>query len=130
MLTCVYMQAAQCARVIKLVACAEGYVVGKPYMLICMEVATNHDLFGFLTCSSQRMHATQSAEYPKCSLLLRLNGQLADGVALLHALNLVYVDLKPQNVLLDDQLNVKLADFGLSWVKKTCVSTLTVRTHF
>ena len=40
--------------------------------------------------------------------------QLMSGVDYSHRLKIVHRDLKPENVLLDDQLNVKIADFGLS----------------
>ncbi|KAF7436002.1 Protein kinase [Pleurotus ostreatus] len=40
--------------------------------------------------------------------------QIVSGVEYSHRLNIVHRDLKPENVLLDDDLNVKIADFGLS----------------
>lgn len=40
--------------------------------------------------------------------------QLISGIHHSHRLRVVHRDLKPENVLLDDQLNVKIADFGLS----------------
>ena len=40
--------------------------------------------------------------------------QLISGIDYSHRLKIVHRDLKPENVLLDDQLNVKIADFGLS----------------
>lgn len=40
--------------------------------------------------------------------------QLMSGIDYSHRLKIVHRDLKPENVLLDDQLNVKIADFGLS----------------
>ncbi|CAK7214943.1 hypothetical protein SCUCBS95973_002308 [Sporothrix curviconia] len=38
--------------------------------------------------------------------------QTAEGVALLHAHNVIHADLKPTNLLLDADLNVRIADFG------------------
>lgn len=40
--------------------------------------------------------------------------QLISGIEYSHRLKIVHRDLKPENVLLDADLNVKIADFGLS----------------
>jgi carbon catabolite-derepressing protein kinase len=40
--------------------------------------------------------------------------QLISGIQYSHRLNIVHRDLKPENLLLDHDLNIKIADFGLS----------------
>ncbi len=40
--------------------------------------------------------------------------QIISGIDYSHRLKIVHRDLKPENVLLDDDHNVKIADFGLS----------------
>eukprot|EP01023_Acetabularia_acetabulum_P015501 TRINITY_DN1752_c0_g1_i4.p1 TRINITY_DN1752_c0_g1~~TRINITY_DN1752_c0_g1_i4.p1 ORF type:complete len:1279 (-),score=157.50 TRINITY_DN1752_c0_g1_i4:253-4089(-) len=45
--------------------------------------------------------------------VLDIGLQIADGLAYLHP-HIVHLDLKPQNILFDANLTVKLADFGLS----------------
>ncbi|XP_071376091.1 receptor-interacting serine/threonine-protein kinase 3-like isoform X2 [Centroberyx affinis] len=55
---------------------------------------------------------------PPWPLAFRLAHQVALGMNFLHKLTpaLLHKDLKPSNVLLDEDLNVKLTDFGLSRV--------------
>ncbi|KAK0139369.1 Receptor-interacting serine/threonine-protein kinase 4 [Merluccius polli] len=53
---------------------------------------------------------------PPWPLAFRLTHQVALGMNFLHTLSppLLHLDLKPNNVLLDSSLNVKLTDFGLA----------------
>lgn len=50
---------------------------------------------------------------PPWPLAFRLAHQVALGMNFLHSKNLVHQDLKPSNVLLNHDLNAKIADFGL-----------------
>src|SRR5450432_2656131 len=47
-------------------------------------------------------------------LALRILDEVCAGVAALHAVGLVHRDLKPANILLDRELSVRVADFGLA----------------
>ncbi|XP_028288042.1 receptor-interacting serine/threonine-protein kinase 3-like [Parambassis ranga] len=51
---------------------------------------------------------------PPWPLAFRLAHQVALGINFLHEKRLIHHDLKPSNVLLDKDLNAKLADFGLA----------------
>ncbi|CAK6968961.1 receptor-interacting serine/threonine-protein kinase 3-like isoform X1 [Scomber scombrus] len=53
---------------------------------------------------------------PPSALAFRLAHQVALAINFLHLKGLMHQDLKPSNVLLNDDLNAKLADFGLSRV--------------
>ena len=54
---------------------------------------------------------------------VRIARQVADGMRHLHSLSFVHRDLKSDNVLLDDVLNAKVADFGTSRVLGTIAPT-------
>ncbi|KAK2862888.1 hypothetical protein Q5P01_002421 [Channa striata] len=53
---------------------------------------------------------------PPWPLVFRLAHQVSLGINFLHSLSpaMLHLDLKPNNVLLDSQLNAKLTDFGLA----------------
>ncbi|KAF8337977.1 kinase-like domain-containing protein [Cantharellus anzutake] len=86
-----------------------------------------------------RKHVVMVMEYAEGELfyMIAKNGRLPESeartyfqqimyaLAYSHSMNVVHRDLKPENVLLDDELNVKLADFGLSneWHDSECLMT-------
>ena len=50
------------------------------------------------------------------ALLWKMVGDIISGMRYLHHKNVIHLDLKPLNMLVDDHYNVKITDFGLSRV--------------
>ena len=46
--------------------------------------------------------------------VIRIMDQILDAMAAAHAHNIIHRDLKPQNILIDNQGNVKVTDFGIA----------------
>ncbi|KAK9516782.1 hypothetical protein VZT92_024693 [Zoarces viviparus] len=60
---------------------------------------------------------------PQWPLVCRLAHQVALGMNFLHSQTIMHQDLKPSNVLLNDDLNARLADFGLSRVSTSALNS-------
>ncbi|CAD8070100.1 unnamed protein product [Paramecium sonneborni] len=78
-------------------------------LYLVMEYAKGGELFDYIVKKHQLSEL----------IAARLFIQLINAVEYLHSLNISHRDLKPENLLLDEQRNLKVADFGLSNLYKT-----------
>ena len=69
-----------------------------------MEHCCNGELFNYIT-SKNRLKEDEAC---------RLFQQLISGIEYLSELGIAHRDIKPENLLLDEQKNLKIIDFGLS----------------
>ncbi|EIW64478.1 CAMK/CAMKL/AMPK protein kinase [Trametes versicolor FP-101664 SS1] len=79
-------------------------VISTPTDIIIVLEYAGGELFNYIVANG-RMSEPQARRFFQ---------QLISGIEYSHHLKIVHRDLKPENVLLDDDLNVKIADFGLS----------------
>lgn len=68
------------------------------------EYAPNGELFDYIV-SNQKIREVEACKFFQ---------QIIDGIEYIHRLNVVHRDLKPENLLLDENYNIKIVDFGLS----------------
>ncbi|KAJ3557678.1 hypothetical protein NM688_g1342 [Phlebia brevispora] len=94
-----YMRALRHPHIIKLYE-----VIATPTDIIIVLEYAGGELFNYIVANG-RMPEPQARRFFQ---------QLISGIEYSHRLKIVHRDLKPENVLLDDDLNVKIADFGLS----------------
>lgn len=78
-------------------------------LYLIMEFASNGELFDYIV-SKNRIRENESSRFYQ---------QIIDGIEYVHSLNIVHRDLKPENLLLDEKMNIKIVDFGLSNLYKS-----------
>lgn len=69
-----------------------------------MEMASGGELFDYIV-QNQKVKEEIAAKF---------YSQLIDGIEYMHQLKIVHRDLKPENLLLDQNQDIKIIDFGLS----------------
>jgi serine/threonine protein kinase len=82
-----------------------GKLEDEKNIYIVLDYIKGSDLFHFMR--------KQRLRQPVISNLAK---QVLDGLTVLHMAGIVYRDLKPENLMIDEQKNVKFIDFGLSKV--------------
>ncbi|KAG5178908.1 putative serine/threonine protein kinase [Tribonema minus] len=87
---------------------AHAHTAAAPQHCLVFEYVEGGNLADFLRRQSARAAAVDGAQ------VLRLAGQIAEGMRYLHAEGIVHRDLKTANILLDAQGDVRIVDFGLS----------------
>ncbi|CAG0888469.1 unnamed protein product [Darwinula stevensoni] len=76
------------------------------FIFLVFELCKNGELFDYLT-------SVVTLSEKKTKYIMR---QLLDALEYVHSKHIVHRDVKPENVLLDDNFNVKLTDFGFARV--------------
>ena len=84
---------------------AGSLLTGKREIFVLLEFLPGGDLRMLLDDRSKAL------EWPA---RLRIASDIAEGMSFLHSRSLVHRDLKSPNILLDNQMRAKIADFGLS----------------
>jgi serine/threonine protein kinase len=74
----------------------------------------------YVSGGSLRERLAESQPLPP-SDVLRISSQVADALQLLHSERIIHGDIKPDNVLLDEDGNAKLVDFGIAHLATTTV---------
>ena len=85
-----------------------GYFHDEKRVYLVLELAGGGELYKRLQ-KAKTFPEAQTARYI---------GQLARALAFCHEHSVIHRDIKPENLLLDDQDNLKIADFGWSTVSK------------
>jgi 5'-AMP-activated protein kinase catalytic alpha subunit len=95
--------------------------VQHPHIIQLYEIIeTPHHLFLIMEyCSGGELfdHIVECGRVPEGDAC-RFFQQILSGVEQIHRINVVHRDLKPENLLLDQDKNIKIVDFGLSNIYK------------
>lgn len=81
-------------------------------------------VFEYCDCDLKRFIKENKQEIPE-GRIKKFIRQLLTALSVLHDRKIIHRDIKPQNIMLDSQGNIKLADFGLARYVTSKQKTLT-----
>lgn len=89
------------------------------YMGVCIDSSGYMMVTEFMERGSlfDLIHKDRLHEKVPLSQLLEWIKDIAKAMVFIHSRNILHCDLKSKNILVDENLNLKIADFGLSRLK-------------
>jgi len=85
----------------------QEYKLNQKIALLGLEYCQKGDLLNFLYKCLKIKQINES-------LLCYISGQVLNGLIFLHQRNICHLDIKPQNILVDNLINFKISDFSVS----------------
>ena len=93
----------------------------KNHLYLILEYAQNGELYDFLV----------NRRFLKPDTAMKFFRQIIYGIDFLHSNSICHRDLKPENILLDENNNLKIADFGFArWMKTNTAITSCGSPHY
>jgi len=96
-----YLQKLRHPRLVSFLGCCKK----PPHVLLLMEFMSGGSLYTLLFKTKMKLRLIQK---------MRMSLQVSEGLAYLHGLSVVHRDLKTMNIVMDEELNCKICDFGLT----------------
>uniref|UniRef100_A0ACD5U825 Uncharacterized protein n=1 Tax=Avena sativa TaxID=4498 RepID=A0ACD5U825_AVESA len=93
----------------------QGIIVKYEGKLVMADIHQRLLCFEYLPNGSLHEYITDTSCEPQWRDYYQIITGICQGLHYLHQKKIAHLDLKPANILLDDNLEAKIADFGLSW---------------
>ena len=90
----------------------------KPIICIVLEYIPNGNLNNYMKKYKSKFSNKNEYIPIKEDFIIKIFKQILNGLKYLHSKSIIHRDIKPDNILLDQNINAKISDFGLSALYK------------